>query len=489
MKLKSKTLLFILLLLFTSNIVLAQTDAQKAQIRVHITNANSALQSSNWDQALSNVNKAQDVLGSSAAIFESIRIKAYHGKKEYQKAKEYLLIFFQLNPADNLIDEIAPISLEIDNFLEEKRKKEAEQKRKEEERRRLAAEAERKAEAERQILNKKKAEIAKRIESEIETTLNKITLIKEGVPYFITYRKALTAASTEKVIMIHYGNRYIAYTIPNLNLAKQLYKDKVSYNSSMPTGINIAEVKSKQSRGTVRFQGSKKFSNVFFGGFSDDLLWTSGQQNTIFDKTVYYYYETTGNGTYPKLWMDVEVPKTFKKTILNPYIETGKIEKTVDYELIQNDSLKNRLQSMGFKNTKSNDLDNPEIAKVTLKTVDNGITILYPTKMITYQFQEKVKGVFNSNNQNYSGTFLHFTPQKINTHYGFMRVGISYPDYNLFSGINYTTEVSNYEMTATTFDSFYESINNPELEVGETRYFTSTNYRSIFEVIPALLGE
>ena len=55
--------------------IIAQTNAQKAQIRVHITNANSALQSSNWDQALSNVNKAQDVLGSSAAIFESKNMK------------------------------------------------------------------------------------------------------------------------------------------------------------------------------------------------------------------------------------------------------------------------------------------------------------------------------------------------------------------------------------------------------------------------------
>ena len=128
MILKSKTSLFILLLLFTSNIVLAQTDAQKAKIRVHITNANSALQSSNWDQALNNVNKAQDVLGSSAAIFESIKIKAYHGKKEYQKAKEHLLIFFQLNPSDNLIDEIAPISADIDDKIEEERNRKIQEK-------------------------------------------------------------------------------------------------------------------------------------------------------------------------------------------------------------------------------------------------------------------------------------------------------------------------------------------------------------------------
>lgn len=177
---------------------IAQTDAQKAQIRVHITNANSALQSSNWDQALSNVSKAQEVLGSSAAIFESIRIKAYHGKKDYQKAKEHLLIFFQLNPADNLIDEIAPISADVDKNIEaevakkrqaveKKRKIEEEKRRVEEEKlKRIQAENEREL-ANRQKEEREKFEIAKEKEK-LEEKLNKIRKlgIENGDKLFIS---------------------------------------------------------------------------------------------------------------------------------------------------------------------------------------------------------------------------------------------------------------------------------------------------------------
>ncbi len=174
MKLKILRLLFVII--SSNNLIIGQTDAQKAQIRVHITNANSALQSSNWDQALSNVTKAQEALGSSAAIFESIRIKAFHGKKNYQKAKEHLLIFFQLTPSNNLIDEIAPISSDVDNKIEtelaEKRKADERKRKIEEEKRRVEEEKRKRIQAE------KERELAKRQKEEKEKTdfLNNLNL-------------------------------------------------------------------------------------------------------------------------------------------------------------------------------------------------------------------------------------------------------------------------------------------------------------------------
>lgn len=119
---KALKLLIIVSLLFSGNI-LAQSDAEITRMKIHIANANSALQSKNWDEALRQVEQAQDILRKPAAIFESIRIKSYHGKKDYKKAKEHVEVFYKTAPANNLIQEMAPIILDIDNKLEEEQRR------------------------------------------------------------------------------------------------------------------------------------------------------------------------------------------------------------------------------------------------------------------------------------------------------------------------------------------------------------------------------
>lgn len=113
---------FIIISLLSIGNLLAQSDSELTRMRVHIVNANNALQSKNWDQAIRQVDQAQEILGKPAAIFESIRIKSYYGKKDYQKAKERVEVFYDTAPANNLIQEMAPIILDIDVKLEEQRK-------------------------------------------------------------------------------------------------------------------------------------------------------------------------------------------------------------------------------------------------------------------------------------------------------------------------------------------------------------------------------
>lgn len=111
------TLFFVSSLLNLTSIT-AQTDAEKAQIRLHVTSANNHLQNKDWNQALESIEQAQKILGSSSAIFEFSRIKAHYGKENYRKAAESVIAFFNSNPSESLITEITPIALDINKKIE-----------------------------------------------------------------------------------------------------------------------------------------------------------------------------------------------------------------------------------------------------------------------------------------------------------------------------------------------------------------------------------
>lgn len=444
--------------------------------------AEKSFEEKDYQDCLNYLEKVKNELGETNARILWLKVKSEFALNRIDDAQKSLEDFFKYPSAPALEKEMLLYVVDIDDKLEAKRKRE-------EAKRQKLLEEKKRAEAARKIREAKIKALSNKLENEISSNLSQLDDLEEGRAYRVTYRKSLSSGGNDQSIFIYYDNRFIIYTVPNLGLVGRLFKDRVSITSNMVSGRNVAEVKSKNGYGNkvnIRFQAGTHYSNVFLGGFGDDLLWTSGEQNTIFEQFVYYYYELSG--ATPVLKADIEMKKDFSTNVLNPYIETGTIERTVDYELIKNPELQIQLKENNFDNLPSTNLNEPNSVKVTLETKDKGLTILYPTKNITYALHEKVKGEYTFNNSNFKGQFLHFLPQKIDTHYGFMRIGRHFPSNDLFTAISFTP-VSTYKMSKSIFDSIYKSINNPELEIGKTRYFTSTDYKTILEEIPKILSK
>ena len=101
-----------------------------------------------YSDALTGINKAEDLLGKSNAVLQGLKVKALYDSGEYAAAKQALDQFYTYKASKNLEKEIAPYLLKVEQKLaelEEKRKREDEEtllaKEKNEKEARLAKEA------------------------------------------------------------------------------------------------------------------------------------------------------------------------------------------------------------------------------------------------------------------------------------------------------------------------------------------------------------
>lgn len=471
-------LIFITLTFFSLQATSQGLDTRtKNQVKTKFLNAKKQYENKDYDAVLDKIKEIDDLLaGKPLASVQNLKVKAYIGKGKFEKAKKELYILEGLNLSDGIIEDVAVYSPKIESGLE------AERKRKEKIRQEELAQQKREHDkkiAAQQLENRKK-NIAASMLPEVKKVFHLYNSLEEGKPYLVNYRSNLTSNSSERAVFIFYGNEYIIYTIPSTSVADNLHKDNVSFSSyNAGTGSSTISAKIKPSYGDKKLVYFKKgihYSNVYLGGFGDELLWTEGTQYTEFDKTLYYYYF---NNT---LSCDIDLKTTFDENYHNPYIETGTITKTIDYELVNDSELYSKLKSEGVTNKKTSNLDNPNSLEITLVPSKN-MKMLYPMKNMKYILKEKISK-YNMGGSKYKGTILYFVPKSTTSHYGYLQYGKSYPKKNLFEAI--TGLSNNFILKESYFNSIYKTFSE-NIGNGKFRYFTSSDYNTPYRIISKII--
>ena len=442
--------------------------------------AEELFESSNYDEALNQLEKSVEAGGGSNATIEALRAQCYAGKKDWIMAKKTLEKCYAFNPKADILKKLSAVIISVDDEYE--KAMEAERQRKEQARQeelaRLKREEEKKMAA--QQLEIKKNNIAAALSPEFDRQIDVFNQLEEGRPYLVTYRNSLTSSSSEKAVLIFYGNEYIIYMIPSIEVAKKLNKESISFTGwDANHGDGVIHMKIKSDYGSKQETHFKKgihYSNVFLGGFGDELMWTSGEQYQQFEKTLYYYYY------FNTLHCDIEMNTSFSKDYYNPYIETGLITKTVDFKLVNDAELVQKLKNAGVGNKPTPDLDAPLGLEFKIKPSRN-MKMIYPLKKITYAMKDKLKGEYVASNTEYKGTFLYFVPQAISSHYGLMQFNKYYSEADLLTSI--TALTTDYRMSRTMFNSIYKAFSE-DIGNGDSQYFSSSDYRLFFEIIPEL---
>ena len=473
---------FIIITVIVASALSAIGQANQAKSIAYYYAAEELYESSNYNEALKQLDRSVEAGGATNATIEALRAQCYAGKKDWIKAKETLDICYTFNPKADILKKLSPIIIIIDDEYENALETERKQKEKirQNELARQKREHDKKLAA--QQLENKMKNIAASLKPKTEKDIHRFLNLEEGRPYLVTYRSSLTSSTNERSVFIFYGEKYIIYTVPSTTITDKLFKDNVSFNGydANHGDNNVIHMKIKPSYGDKRLTHFKKgihYSNVFLGGFGDELMWTSGEQRVEFEKTLYYYYYSN------TLHCDIELKTSFQEKYYNPYVETGTITKTIDYDLVKNDKLYNKLLDADVDN-KSTDINSPEGLVISLVPSSN-IKMLYPLKEITYQMKDKLKGEYISGTSEHKGTFLYFVPKTTSSHYGFIQYNKSYPKANLLSSITGLT--TSYIISETKFNSLYKSFNE-NIGNGESRYFTSSDYRTPLEIIPKLIA-
>ena len=320
-------------------------------------------------------------------------------------------------------------------------------------------------------------EIAKEVKPAIEQDLIDLENLVEGKPYLVTSRAKLTSSTKEISILIFYGSQYIIYTIPDNNIAKNLNKDKVSFYLSerdQDGYVNVKIASTYGSKQKMAFKKSIHYSNVYFGGYGADILW-SGNQNSVFDYNLHFYYY------FNSLHCDAKIKTSFQKDYYNPYIETGEINKMIDYNVVKDPALLTKIKVNEIQNISGVENAIKEGVSLAFKPSGN-IKMIYPLKKITYNYVETVKGKYAADGKEYKGEFLYFTPGKATNHYGYQQYDVAYPKAKLLTSI---ADVNTpYKMSRTSFNSIYKAFSDSK---NKSAYFSNSEYvdfyNAIFELV------
>ena len=466
---KTKTFLFFLSLIITT-FSFSQSASDRA--KAYYIEAEKSFELKDYKKTLKYLDKTEEFLGSTNSRILALRVKSYYNLEDYYKARNALNQFSGYKSSEALKNEILGYIIKVDEAIEEIERKELQRQKKEQEKR-LAA----------QKLQNKKNSIAAAILPQVKEIMYDFNSLEEGRAYLITYRKSLTSSTDEKAYFIFHGDKFIIYTIPNKSVFEKLNKSSIDFDGYDANRGNdyVISAKLKPAYGDKRITYFKKgvhFSNVFIGGFGDEIMWTSGTQNNEFDKTLYYYFY------YNTIHCDVKLKNTFQEHYYNPYIETGTLNKTVDYDLINDADTERMLRNKGFKNKKSSSLDKPNLPKIELVT-SNNMKMIFPQKKVRYKFQDKVKNEYYANGTEYKGTYLYYRPMTSTSHYGFVQVSKYYPGKDIFDAITGTT--NSYVLSSSNFESIYSSFSE-DIGNGESRYFTSESYKLAYWAASNLIG-
>lgn len=451
------------------------TQSNSDLAKAYYTRAEQEFASSDYNECMKNLDKALEYLeGKSFTKIEYLYTQCLYKKGHNKEAQKHLKRFFDLKPDNNSTMYVEMINLTLEINEKAEAENQAELARQKRQRDKQLAE---------QQLKTRKNNIASVMLPEVKRIFNMYSSFEEGRPYLVKHRKALTSSTEEKAYFIFYGDKFIIYTIPSKSVVQKINKNTISFDGfDANRGKDfVISAKLKPPYGDKSITYFKKglhFSNIFLGGFGDELMWTSGEQSLEFEKTIYYYYY------YNTLYCDVQLKSTFQENYYNPYIETGTITKTVDYELINDPDLEKKLRDSGFKNKKSANLDSPDLPEINIITSDN-MKMLYPQKKITYKMEDKIKNEYYNNGNEIKGTFLYYRPKTSSSHYGFIQLDVSFADKNFFEAIRDNN--SDYTMPEYIFSSLYETFTE-DVGNGKSRFFTSSEYETPYSVISGIIG-
>lgn len=310
----------------------------------------------------------------------------------------------------------------------------------------------------------------------ITSKLDIFLSLKPNRPYIIKRKENISGSSKEISIFAFNGEDYIIYTIPDPSIVKTLFKDEINVDSPEIASTYNRLVKYKSSKGNKEkkwFAMGNSYNNVFFG--NDDLLWI-GEQYTKFTDDVYYTYSKSRNGVVA----DLDLSENQNKDYLNPYIETGKISKTVDYSLITDSSLKASLNNNNFK-------DKTGLPIFQIRLLRTNLCMLLPKKKGDFVMYDN-----SAKDSNSKQKYLYFKMTNYSTHYARRNFEINNNDVNadFYKSQVYLDEnlekltPENYNLSSIIrlcAKSFVK------VESSSISYFTSSDYRTIYEIIPSLL--
>ncbi len=417
-----KTLILTILVAFVSvsNIIGQNTDKAKSLYFM----AEYSYNNKNYDEALSFLEQSITAGGGTIDVIEALRIKIYHDQKKWIKAKETLDLLYKLKPDNETLRDLAPFIINIEKeFTKAKTDEDARMAKlkAENEARRKKEEEELRRKAEDDKFFKAKAIELKPI---FEKQLNDFDSIRfsslpSGKAPVLQLKTSMGISnnSTEKSYMLVDRDNFLIITIPSVNALTMLDLEKVNF-SSYDAGkysnnvVHYSDVKTSFGKRDLKFRQSDRFSNVYIGGLSDELLWI-GEAYTQFERTLYYYVVNNGLRADINMFQGATVNTTYQ----NPYIENGLLSKTIDYRLVTDENLRKRLDRLGFKNVPSRDRNNLNLLKIEAKS-SGKTNMIIPCKDIKYQMDSKISGKFTLNSQNYKGEHLYFRPANSIKKYG-----------------------------------------------------------------------
>ncbi|MBN2615386.1 MAG: hypothetical protein JXR71_06795 [Bacteroidales bacterium] len=458
----------ILVALFTVSIHMATGQVSgDYKAKIYFNEAQKLFNQNDYKEALNYLVKAEQSLQGTNGLILSLKVKILYNTSRFIEAENALNLF--INEYSNQVTDQVRSST-LDYFI--RIEKAAKSQRARENEKLLALQKKREQE-------KKYKAIALKKEPQIQKKLNQFLSLEEGKPYLLTYRSKLTTSPNEKAIFIFYGNKYLLYTIPSATLAYRLNKDKIYFGSSNAAHFShVAHIKVKRhgKKREISYKKSIHYSNVFIGGDGDEMLWT-GRQNSVFSRSLFYYYYLN------TLHCDVKMKNSFSSSYYNPYIETGNLRKTVDYNAIQDSKLAARLKSAGVQHKSNSDRSHPEGLKITI--VPSGkVNMVLPLKKITYQFEDKIKGEYVQNGSRQKKEFLSYIPKSRTNHYAYIQYSKYQPKSDLFRSIA-SLKNNNYKMSQSLFTNIYNTFDD-NVGSGYYKYFKNTEYKLFFDIIPQL---
>ena len=458
----------LLAILFSVSINLATGQVSgDFKAKIYYKEAQKLFNQNDYKEALNYLVKAEESLQGTNGLILSLKVKILYNTSRFIEAENALNLFIN-EYSDQVTDQVR--SGTLDYFI--RIEKAAKSQRARENAKLLAIKKKREQE-------KKFKAIALKKEPEIQKKLNQFLSLEEGKPYLMTYRSALTSSPSEKAIFIFYGGKYLLYTIPSVSLAIKLNKDKVYFASrNAAASAHVAHIRVKRygKKRQISYKKSIHYSNIFIGGDGDEMLWT-GRQSSVFTKDLFYYYY------FNTLHCDVKMKNEFSKSYYNPYIETGTISKTVDYNSIQDSKLAARLKSAGVKHKANTNRSHPEGLKISI--VSSGkVNMVLPFKRIIYQFEDKTKGEYVNNGVRQKREFLSYIPKSKTNHYAYKQYSKYHPRSDLFRSIA-RLKNNNYKMSRTLFTNIYNTFDG-NVKFGYYKYFKNTDYKLFFDIIPQL---
>lgn len=474
-----KLLILITILIVATQFSFAQEldTRTKNQIKTKFFNAKDYYSNQQYSKVLEKIDEIEGLAGSKILPqVQNLKVKALVGKGEYSKAKQQLFILEGLNLSEDILRDVSQYSPKIeDGLLAERKEKERlraiELEKQQKEQERLKAEEE---------LNLKKRNIANAIYPTLVEQLKEYNELTEGRPYYSKLRDKLTVSKNEKAYFIFFGSKYIIYTIPSESVFNDLSDKSIrysSYNASSFDDKVTAKIPSGSNKYDKDFKKSIFNNKPAIGGFGDDIVWNKYYSSKDF--SIYYY------SFYNKLYCDFDIKNSFQEKYFNPYIETGTIVKTVDFDLVVDSALKVQLKYAGFKHKASNDINSPKGLEINLVSSGN-IKMLYPQKNINYKYISKVKGSshYPNGGSKYKGEYDYYESGKSSLHIAYTEYYSQKITKNIFSAIGQPT--NNYIMGKFSFDLLYDPFKKSKGS-GNGSYFTNSGYRLPFDAAKSFI--